>query len=75
MPGSLIIWVRNPFLKNYVYSEDAIFYNVLYYQQLYIDCYQVTFYANSYIVSLPLRKRSGSWKCYGGYNYKRYQFF
>ena len=36
------------FLKNYVTLEGAVFYNVLYYQQLFIACYQVSFYANNY---------------------------
>ena len=36
------------FLKNYVTSEGAVSYTVLYYQQLSIDCYQVRFYATNY---------------------------
>ena len=36
------------FLKNYVTSEGAVSHNVLYYQQLSIACYQVSFYANNY---------------------------
>ena len=46
---SFIIWVRNYlFLKNYVTSEGAVSHNVLYYQQLSIARYQVSFYANNY---------------------------
>ena len=46
---SFNIWVRNYlFLKNYVTSEGAVSHNVLYYQQLSIPCYQVSFYANNY---------------------------
>ena len=42
------ILVRNYFfLKNYVTSEGAVSHN-LYYQQLYIACYQVSFYAKHY---------------------------
>ena len=42
------IWVRNHlFLKNFVTSEGAVFHNVLYYQQLSIPHYQVSFYANN----------------------------
>ena len=45
----LNIWVRNQlFLKNYVTSEGAVSHNVLYYQQLSIAYYQVSFYANNY---------------------------
>ena len=36
------------FLKNYVTSEGAVSHNVLYYEQLSIARYQVSFYANSY---------------------------
>ena len=36
------------FLKNYVTSEGAVSHNVLYYQQLSIARYQVSFYANNY---------------------------
>ena len=43
------ILVRNYFfLKNYVTSEGAVSQNVLYYQQLSIACYEVSFYANNY---------------------------
>ena len=42
------------FLENYVTSEGAVSHNVLYYQQLSIACYQVSFYANNYFESLPL---------------------
>ena len=46
---SFNIWVRNYlFLKNYVTSEGAVSHNVLYYQQLSIARYQVSFYANNY---------------------------
>ena len=37
------------FLENYVVSEGAVSHNVLYYQQLSIACYQVSFYANDYM--------------------------
>ena len=37
------------FLENYVTSEGAVSYNVLYYQKLSIACYQVRFYANSFL--------------------------
>ena len=41
--------VRNYFfLENYVTSEGAVSHNVLYYQQLHITRYQVSFYANNY---------------------------
>ena len=44
-----VYWVRNYlFLKNYVTSEGAVSHNVLYYQQLSIARYQVSFYANNY---------------------------
>ena len=36
------------FLENYVTSEGAVSHNVLYYQQLSIARYQVSFYANNY---------------------------
>ena len=36
------------FLKNYINSEGAASHNVLYYQQLSIACYQVSFYAYNY---------------------------
>ena len=36
------------FLENYVTSEGAVSYNVLYYQQLSIARYQVRLYANNY---------------------------
>ena len=36
------------FLENYGTSEGAISHNVLYYQQLSIACYQVSFYGNNY---------------------------
>ena len=43
------ILVRNYFfLENYVTSEGAVSHNVLYYQQLSIARYQVSFYANNY---------------------------
>ena len=34
--------------QNYVTSEGAVSHNVLYYQQLSIARYQVSFYANNY---------------------------
>ena len=36
------------FLENYVTSEGDVSHNVLYYQQLSIACYRVSFYANNY---------------------------
>ena len=46
--GLLIFWVWNYlFLKNYITSERAVAHNVLYYQQLSLACYQVSFYANN----------------------------
>ena len=36
------------FLENYVTSEGAVSHNVLYYQQLSIARYEVSFYANNY---------------------------
>ena len=36
------------FRENYVTSEGAVSHNVLYYQQLSIARYQVSFYANNY---------------------------
>ena len=36
------------FLKKYITSEGAVSHNVLYYQQLSVARYQVSFYANSY---------------------------
>ena len=45
---SLFSWVSNLSLKNYVTSEEAVSHNVLYYEQLSIAHYQVSFYANSY---------------------------
>ena len=45
-----IIRVKNSaFLKNVVASEGAISHSVLYYQQLSIARYQVSFYAYSYL--------------------------
>ena len=35
--------------ENYVTSETAVSQNVLYYQQVSIACYQVSFYANNYL--------------------------
>ena len=40
------------FLKNYVTSEEAFSPNVLYYQQLSIVHYQVSFYANNYFKNI-----------------------
>ena len=39
------------FLENYMYvnSEGAVSHKVLYYQQLSIGCYQVSFYANNFL--------------------------
>ena len=36
------------FLKNYITSEGAVSHNVLYYQQLSVAPYQVSFYSNIY---------------------------
>ena len=42
------VFVKNYFfLKNYVTSEGAVSLNVLYYQQLSIAHYQLSFYANN----------------------------
>ena len=47
--GLKIKFVENYFfLKNYVTSEGAVSHNVLYYQQLSIAHYQVSFYAKHY---------------------------
>ena len=44
-----ILVENNFFLENlYVTSEGAVSHNVLYYQQLSIACYPVSFYANNY---------------------------
>ena len=44
---SFIIWVRiYLFLKNNLTSEGAVYHNVLFYQQLSIAHYQVSFYNN-----------------------------
>ena len=42
-------------LKNYITSEGAVHvsHNVFYYQQLSTAPYQVKFYANDYVESLP----------------------
>ena len=49
------IWVRNyHFLKNYVTSEGSVTHNVLYYQQLSIARYHLSFYANNYFEYLPI---------------------
>ena len=46
---SFIIWMRNDlFLLKQLTSKEAISHNVLYYQQLSIARYQVSFYANNY---------------------------
>ena len=42
------------FLENYVTSEGAVFHNVRYYQQLSINQYQVSFYAENYFEQLPI---------------------
>ena len=48
MPNAFNIWVRNYFfLKNYVTYEGAVSHNVLYYKQLSIVHYQVSFYADN----------------------------
>ena len=40
--------MENYFFRNYVISGGAVSHNVLYYQQLSIACFQVSFYANNY---------------------------
>ena len=46
---NLNILVENYFfLENYVTWEGAVSYNALKYQQLFIACYQVSFYAYNY---------------------------
>ena len=50
-------WARNElFLKNYVTSEGALFYNVVhvYCQKYLIARYHVSFYAYNYFQSLPI---------------------
>ena len=42
------------FLKNYITSERAASHIVLYYKQLSIARYQVSFYANIYFEQLPI---------------------
>ena len=44
------------FLKNYVTSEGAVFHNVLYYKQLPIACYQVSFDDNNYFETIYFEK-------------------
>ena len=46
--NSNILFRNYFFLKNYITSEGAVSHNVLYYQQLSIAQYQVSFYANNY---------------------------
>ena len=41
-------WENNFFPENYVTSEGAVSHNVVYYQQLSITRYQVSFYAKNY---------------------------
>ena len=48
------------FLENYVTSEGAVSYNVCYYLQLSIACYQVSFYANNYFDFEQLPKVSSA---------------
>ena len=50
------------FLKNYVTSEGAVSHYALYYQQLSIAQYQVSFYANNYFKSLPIVSSAFKWK-------------
>ncbi len=52
--NSNILVRNNFFLGNYVTSEGAVSHNVLYYQQLSIDPYQVSFYTNNYFEQLPI---------------------
>ena len=63
-PQNQIMWSRNLiqilfvqnyfFLKNHITSEGAVSHNVLYYQQLSIARYQVSFYANNHFELLPI---------------------
>ena len=39
--------------ENSVTSEGPVSHKVLYYQQLLVDCYQVSFYAHNYFEKLP----------------------
>ena len=53
------LWEITSFSKT-ITSEGAVSHNVLYYQQLSIACYQVSFYANNYLSNyqkypLPLK--------------------
>ena len=47
--GCILLFERQlPLSKtNFITLEGAVFYNVLYYRQLSIACYQVSFYANN----------------------------
>ena len=45
--NSNILVRKKFFLKNYVTSEGAVSHSVLYYQQLFIAHYQVSFYASN----------------------------
>ena len=42
------------FLKNYITSEGAVSHNNLYYEQISIARYQVSFYANNSLSELPI---------------------
>ena len=44
----------NFFLENDVTSQGPVSHNVLYYQHLFIDHLQVSFYANNYFEQLPI---------------------
>ena len=49
-----MILVRNYlFLKKYVTLVGVVSHKVLYYQQLSVTCYQVSFYGNIYFEQLP----------------------
>ena len=45
--NSNILVINYFVLKNYVTAEGAVSHNVLYYQQLSVACYQVSFYVNN----------------------------
>ena len=67
--GSEICGKMSSFSKNYVNTEGAISPNVLYYQQLSITRYQVSFYAKNQFEQLPVvssafNSKETKYKCY-----------
>ena len=64
--NSNILVERCFFLKNYITSEGAVSYNVLYYQQLSIAGYQVSFSANNYFEQLSIVSSAFKGKVYIG---------